>query len=321
MVIDQFEQWLQSHPDESDGELTRRSGSATAWDLQALLLVRDDFWMAITRFLRALEVRLVEGINSAPVELFDLEHASRVLAELGHALGRLPDPATAPTPEQRRFLETAVKELAGPDGRVIPVRLTLFAEMLRYRDWSTKTLRELGGMEGIGVMFLEETFSARTAPPFHRYHERAAQAVLRALLPDAGSDLKGQWRPESLLRQASGYGDRPAEFTELISVLDRALRMVTPVDPSSIADLAGESSPPPDETCYQLTHDYLVPSLRQWLTRKQGESQRGRAELRWPGSRPGGAIGPKHDGCRRSLNGRRSCASRGSVPGRPTSAG
>ncbi len=31
---------------------------------------------------------------------------------------------------------------------------------------------------------------------------------------------------------------------------------------------------------YQLTHDYLVPSLRDWLTRKLRETRRGRAELR-----------------------------------------
>jgi hypothetical protein len=31
---------------------------------------------------------------------------------------------------------------------------------------------------------------------------------------------------------------------------------------------------------YQLTHDYLVPALRRWLTRKQRETWRGRAELR-----------------------------------------
>ena len=31
---------------------------------------------------------------------------------------------------------------------------------------------------------------------------------------------------------------------------------------------------------YQLTHDYLVHSLRDWLTRKQRETRRGRAELR-----------------------------------------
>ncbi len=34
------------------------------------------------------------------------------------------------------------------------------------------------------------------------------------------------------------------------------------------------------EVRYQLTHDYLVPPLRQWLFRKQRETRRGRAELR-----------------------------------------
>ena len=36
----------------------------------------------------------------------------------------------------------------------------------------------------------------------------------------------------------------------------------------------------PGQKYYQLTHDYLVPSLRDWLTRKQKETRRGRAELR-----------------------------------------
>ena len=35
---------------------------------------------------------------------------------------------------------------------------------------------------------------------------------------------------------------------------------------------------------YQLTHDYLVHSLRDWLTRKQRETRRGRAELRLAGT-------------------------------------
>src|SRR5262249_23232776 len=44
---------------------------------------------------------------------------------------------------------------------------------------------------------------------------------------------------------------------------------------------AEESASPvqPGEKYYQLTHDYLVPSLRDWLTRKQKETRRGRAEL------------------------------------------
>ena len=35
----------------------------------------------------------------------------------------------------------------------------------------------------------------------------------------------------------------------------------------------------PVERHYQLTHDYLVHSLREWLSRKQRETRRGRAEL------------------------------------------
>ena len=286
LVIDQFEQWLQSHPDLADGELIRALRHCDGQGLQALLLVRDDFWMAITRFTRAIEITLAEGVNSAPAELFNLEHAQRVLAELGRALGRIPEGADlGPGTEHGRFLNRAVEELAGSDGRVIPVRLTLLAVMLRDRAWTTTTLSELGGMEGIGVTFLEETFSARTAAPAYRFHQRAAQAVLKALLPDARSDLKGRLRSAPALQVASGYADRPVEFAELIHILDHELRMVTPVDPSSVEVDIEDGGRPVEagETYYQLTHDYLVPPLRQWLTRKQGETRRGRAELQLAG--------------------------------------
>jgi serine/threonine protein kinase/formylglycine-generating enzyme required for sulfatase activity len=279
LVVDQFEQWLQSHPDEPDGALVRALRHCDGVGLQALLLVRDDFWMATTRFLKALEVRLLEGVNSSPVELFDLQHARLVLAELGRALGRFPQGAIPPASEEGRFLEKAVQELASADGRIIPVRMILFAEMLRHRDWTTKTLRELGGMEGIGETFLEESFSARSAPMAHRVHQHAAEAVLRALLPDPKSNLRGRLRSVQVLREASGYTDRPADFDELIYILDKELRLVTAVDPLSLDGEVDGSCPPAGEPFYQLTHDYLVPSLRQWLSRKQRETRRGRAEL------------------------------------------
>src|SRR5262249_6982221 len=85
--LEQFEQWLHSRPDETDGDLVRALRQCDGLGLQAMLLVRDDFWMAITRFLRVLEVRPIEGANSAAAELFDRGHARRVLAELGRALG------------------------------------------------------------------------------------------------------------------------------------------------------------------------------------------------------------------------------------------
>ena len=52
LVLDQFEQWLQSHAADVDGELVRALRQCDGLGCQALILVRDDFWMATTRFLR-----------------------------------------------------------------------------------------------------------------------------------------------------------------------------------------------------------------------------------------------------------------------------
>ncbi len=59
--------------------------------VQCIVMVRDDFWMAASRFMRELEVRLVEGSELAAVDLFDLDHARKVLAEFGRAFGKLPE--------------------------------------------------------------------------------------------------------------------------------------------------------------------------------------------------------------------------------------
>src|SRR5262249_38492972 len=106
--------------------------------------------------------------------------------------------------DQKQFLDQAIQGLA-QEGKVICVRLALFAEMMKGKPWSPSALKEVGGTEGIGVTFLEETFSAATAPPEHRYHQKAARAVLKALLPEAGADIKGHMRSHAELLDASGY--------------------------------------------------------------------------------------------------------------------
>ena len=61
--------------------------------VQAIVMVRDDFWLAATRFMRDLEIRLVEGENSAAVDLFDPATPRKVLAAFGRAYGVLPETA------------------------------------------------------------------------------------------------------------------------------------------------------------------------------------------------------------------------------------
>jgi formylglycine-generating enzyme required for sulfatase activity len=101
---------------------------------------------------------------------------------------------------------------------------------------------------------------------------------LKALLPESKADIKGRMRSIEELRDVSGYTDRPDDFADLIRVLDTELRLITPVDPEGSIE-PDVPAPAAGGQHYQLTHDYLVHSLRDWLTRKQRETRRGRAEL------------------------------------------
>ena len=55
------------------------------------------------------------------------------------------------------------------------------------------------------------------------------------------------------------------------------MRLITPADTADADD--EQPTAARGERYYQLTHDYLVQSLRVWLTRKQRETRQGRAEL------------------------------------------
>jgi serine/threonine protein kinase/tetratricopeptide (TPR) repeat protein len=277
LVLDQFEQWLHARPGKENTELVSALRHCDGEHVQAVVMVRDDFWMAATRFMRGLEIRLLEGENSAAVDLFDLDHARKVLVAFGRAFGKLPDNASETSKDQNDFVKESVNGLA-EDGKIISVRLALFAEMMKGKPWTPATLREVGGTKGVGVTFLEETFGASTAPPEHRFHQKAAQAVLKALLPESGSDIKGQMRSRQDLLEASGYANRTRDFDDLIRILDPELRLITPTDPEGSPNEREQTAP--GGQYYVLAHDYLVHSLRDWLTRKQRETRRGRAELR-----------------------------------------
>jgi len=277
IVIDQFEQWLHGRADTERRSLVQALRQCDGERLECLLLVRDDFWVALSRFMGELEIDLIQGRNTALVDLFDSKHARNVLAEFGRAFGQLPENLGNLTGAQETFLKRAVTGLA-QEGKVVPVRLALFAEMVKGRPWTPATLRDVGGATGVGVTFLEETFSARAANPRYRLHERAARAILGALLPEAGNQIKGRFRSSLELLDISGYGKRPRAFNELVRILDGETRLLTPSDPEA---MGAENAPTtPGHRYYQLTHDYLVPSLREWLTKKQKSSRSGRAELR-----------------------------------------
>ena len=276
VIIDQFEQWLNARSNDHSCDLIRALRQCDGSHVQAVVMVRDDFAMAAYRFMQDLEVRTAEGDNFATVDLFDVDHAASVLIRYGQAYGKFPVPTGRLTSADRDFAKQVATSLA-KDGRVISVQLALFAEMIKSRPWTHETLDLSGGLDQLGAKFLEQTFSSRDANPEYLRHSEAAKLVLRLLLPEVGSQIKGHMRTQPELQEAAGYGDRPAEFQNLLLILDGDLRLITPTDPEGHSS---QSTSGIRQQCYQLTHDFLVPSLRDWLTRKQRETPEGRAELR-----------------------------------------
>ncbi len=275
IVLDQFEQYLHAADDDEQEHLAKVLRECDGGKLQCILMIRDDFLTPITRFMDLLQIPLAGNPAIAMVDLFRKRHAKKVLALLGQGYRQLPPLLEGEkfSREQNRFLNQAISELAEGD-RVIPVRLALSAQMFKDKEWTTAILKAVGGATGIGVAFLEDSLAAETAPKAHRRHQQAAQQVLRALLPEPGATIKGAMRQKRELQELSGYSGRPEEFDQLLEILDRELRLVTPTETEFES---GHGQPP--EQRYQLTHDYLVPSLREWLTLKQKETPEGRAEL------------------------------------------
>ncbi len=222
VVLDQFEQWLYSTDDYQHSQLAEALRQCDGVNLQCVVMVRDDFWVATSRFLNALEVDLREGENARRIDRFELDHARKILAEFGKAYGRLPEDLGSLTKEQNAFLDEAVQDLA-EDHRVICVRLSLFAEMFKSRPWTRKELAAVGGISGIGETFLEETFSSDNASPEYKVHCKAVQRVLEALLPSSGIHIRGHMRSRDELLAASNYSTRPDRFDELSRILDSDL--------------------------------------------------------------------------------------------------
>ncbi|MGO9462913.1 MAG: SUMF1/EgtB/PvdO family nonheme iron enzyme, partial [Isosphaeraceae bacterium] len=274
IVLDQFEQWLHAKREEANTELAQALRQCDGERVKAIIMVRadGDFWMEVHRFLRELHIE-VQGQNSAAVALFEPRHARRVLIAFGQAFEALDEKLSK---DQESFVDKAIQGLA-ENGRIMPVRLALFADMVKDKPWTQSTFKDVGGAEGVGVLFLEEKFNSTTLKP----HRRAAQALLKALLPEEGTEIKGQKRSVNQLLEISGYRSRPADFHDLLHVLNNECRLITPAtydaDSPDLKEGDGDGLPVAARF-YQLTHDYLVPSLREWLDREQQKTRRGRAE-------------------------------------------
>ena len=268
IVLDQFEQWLHAKSGIENTELVDAVGQCDGGHVQTIVLVRDDFWTAMTRFSTQTRVKFDRDSNCYFVDLFHQPHGEKVLTAFGQACGRVEHPVT---PDQKEFIELAASTLA-LNGMILPVRLALFFLVFQGREWTTQTLKDIGGVENIEVEFFKKIFDFVYSERRYRDHREAAQSVLRALLPGSGSEIKRpiSWRE---LLEVSGYAGQPEKFEELLRILDKDLFLITPSEQGKVLNADGGHASGPSDRFYQLTHDFLVPSLREWLIKDQEAKQ------------------------------------------------
>ena len=279
LVVDQFEQWI-SRPDVFDQtQLVKALKHCDGENLQCLMLVRDDFIFSCGRFADALDIHLKENENFKDIDLFNEEHAKKVLTKLGQAYDKLPADDQI-TDEQHRFLDQTIEQLSH-NHFVVCVRLTLFAEMFKDRAWTVTELGAVGGVAGVGEQFLESRFGESALNARHRGHRKRVQAVLEELLPETGRNIRGSMKTRQELSAAAQGESNPQGLAEVINLLDEELKLITRTDPDAAGDISvNENNSASGEVYYQLTHDYLVPSVRDWLNTELRNTRRGRALIR-----------------------------------------
>ena len=211
IFLDQFEQWLHAKSGEEDTELVHALRQCDGGHVLAIVLVRDDFWSATCRFEAQIDVVFQRDRNSYCVKLFYQSHGEKVLEKFGQYYGRVDNPVTS---DQQEFIKRAVKALA-LRGMILPLRLALFSLVFQSREWTTKSLEEIGGVERLEAEFFDNLFNFEYSDRKYRAHQKAAQAVLGALLPKDGIEIKRPSRPWQELLDASGYAEHPEKFKDL----------------------------------------------------------------------------------------------------------
>ena len=269
IVLDQFEQWLEGCPDYAEAELTKALRQCDANSIQCLILVRDDYWMSISSFMRCLDQRVEEGKNAMSLPLFDQRHAKTVLQSYGRNVGALPASALL-NRTQKRFVRDAIESISR-NGTVLCVHLTILADMLANNDWGKTTFNKALGTDSIGSIFLERYLNDNVKVGKSGWLP-LCEAIFSELLPPPNqTSLKAHERKKSELADKCGGNLNPEQLDNCLEYLARDLKLITEV----------ESPDSSSESRYRLTHDFFVVPIQHWLNRRQSSTLSGRARSRF----------------------------------------
>ena len=253
--FDQFEQWLQSNSLENS-ELVQALQEFDGLNLQAVLVLRKEFISEANAIIKKIKGGPhVAGYDAFEVEVLDTDQAMITLSRLGQGLGKVKPGNSSNT----AFVEDSIENLKDTLGKVLPVKLATYVMMLQIKNspWELGSGSEANSKTLLGVQVLD-TFLGHEDANYH-YLKYNARRLLKSLLRSDESPTKGEAKPLSSLRTAAACQED--DFQQLIELLDKKMFFITAVSSRNTSFAAGGRE---GDMLYQLTHDYLVPAIKEW---------------------------------------------------------
>ncbi len=266
-LFDQFEQYLINTHIDLEHVMVQAIRQCDGERLQAMILVRDEFWSEISQFMQMMELSLSDGVNASSHPLMNKVHARRVLESFGRAYEMLPPFDSQLTASQKTFIDAAIDGLA-QDETVLCVRIAMFAELMKNYAWDIQTISAFGGVEVAVSRFLTDAFHSQDSPMSRRSVANVCIEILRVLLPEDDRELKSASKSLTELASAANESKESVRFTQSIRCLEADLRIISPTNAHS------------PEQHFNLAHDYLVRPIQNWLSAQDSSTWQGRAKQR-----------------------------------------
>ena len=243
LVIDQLERWLLTWTGQQDDDMIVAFEQLRRPYVQAIAVVRD----SVPKRARLLAEYLESQFSQAPhlhfMDLFDPEHARRVLTKFGEVYKQLPSGKE----ESNAFVKEAVESLT-KEGHVLPASLSHFAWVLREKPWVLSTLEEVGGPDGVMSTLLDDILATEGILEYQQ-DRKAAQAILRALAPNSEIEFCKSIRSWHELSGISGYDLQVERLKKLLSILETKLCLLSEVeDPNTVVPYSDRG----DYTAYKV---------------------------------------------------------------------
>ncbi len=221
---------------------------------------------SVSRFLRELDIPILEREKQCDGRLVRPGTCSKVLGLFGKAYGKAAGQLKKTwSDDQNEFVRQAVTGLS-QDRKVISVRNSSpgrHDEVSRL-DNSPHSARSAGSKAWVSPSS-KKCSDRGTQPIQPRQHQEAIRGLLSSLLPVIGTISRGQCRVPTPLQKAAGYERKPRDFQELMGILDKNLRLITPVDDGQSTDIDNTDRVEhagPSQSYHPLMTTW-VPSLRE----------------------------------------------------------